>query len=83
MQHYPRGASSSSLRLWLVMTVLWAGATLLRVSCGRVLPLDRWDVWSSLWTWVDLLVPPVMFAGMLLVLPLISKAVRAVFNRRK
>jgi hypothetical protein len=54
------------VRVWLVVTSLWAVATILRVS-REWLPVEDWKaVVTGPWFWISLGLPPSMFAIILL-----------------
>jgi hypothetical protein len=54
------------LLLWVVMSALWMVATLLRIHRVWV-PLVGWEgALAGPWMWISLILPPVMFAAILL-----------------
>lgn len=63
----PLGARGSSfVALWIIVTGLWTAATVLRMQ--RVwAPIMGWPtILASVYTWVSLLLPPWMFAIIML-----------------
>jgi hypothetical protein len=59
----PRG---SFVSLWFVVTILWTISTVLRIQRVWV-PVMGWHaVIGSIYTWVSLLLPPWMFAIVML-----------------
>jgi hypothetical protein len=61
-----RKSAFSLVVLWLSVSGLWSAATFLRVERVWV-PITGWDeVLEGPWLWLSLLIPPVMFAVILL-----------------
>ena len=53
---------SGPIRLWLVVVVLWAGATLFRTNRFWAPDSNPAESWGNPWVWIDLFVPPILFA---------------------
>lgn len=64
-----RERSFHAPRLWLIVSGLWAAATLLRAY--RVwLPVEGWRaVITGPWLWIGLVLPPIMFAIAIFAVP--------------
>ena len=61
-----RGDNCFFLRLWLVVTLLWTGATLLRAERVWV-PVEGWPaILRGSWLWVELTLPPLMLGAIIL-----------------
>ena len=59
-------ADRDSFKLWAIVSVLWTGATLFRVIRVWV-PVDGWrSVIAGPWLWLEITLPPVIFAIVLL-----------------
>ncbi|HXC26346.1 MAG TPA: hypothetical protein VNV38_00120 [Stellaceae bacterium] len=72
---------SGPIRLWLVVVVLWAGATLFRTNRFWAPDSNPAESWGNPWVWIDLFVPPILFAAMLIALQTISRLVSELFHR--
>lgn len=73
------------VKLWIVVTVLWTVATLLRVD--RVWRLT--EEWAAIvrgpWLWLELALPPIVFGGVTIAVGYIARArtmPRSMLNRR-
>jgi hypothetical protein len=62
------------LALWLLASGLWTIATILRVYSVWVPAVGWRRAIEGPWLWVSLVLPPLMFAGVLLVVHLIRRS---------
>src|SRR5271155_1572780 len=68
-----RKEPSGFLLLWVVVSVLWIAATLLRIHRVWV-PLVGWQgALAGPWMWISLILPPLMFAVILVAVYYISR----------